>query len=117
MTPFFGSSQACWSISSSPDLLRGARSSVEVCVLAPLLTTILAPLNFTCFSYIDPRVIALFESDRVIELPDAARPVASTLEIELTADNAVLKLPTDTDGDAVRLEIEQRVHALILKAG
>jgi DNA topoisomerase I len=68
-------------------------------------------------SYIDPRVIALFESNRVIELPDAARPVASTLEIELTADNAVLELPTDTDGDAVRLEIEQRVHALILKAG
>ena len=64
-------------------------------------------------SYIDPRVITLFQSDQVIELPEAARPVAFTLEIELAGDNGVVELPTDIDGDAVRLEIEQRVHALL----
>ena len=67
-------------------------------------------------SYIDPRVISLFESDRVIELPESADPVTFTLEIELAGDNAVMELPTDIDGDAVRLEIEQRVQALILEA-
>jgi DNA topoisomerase IB len=67
-------------------------------------------------SYIDPRVITLFQSDQVIELPEAARPVAFTLEIELAGDGVVMELPTDIDGDAVRLEIEQRVHALLLDA-
>ncbi len=66
-------------------------------------------------SYIDPRVITLFQSDQVIELPDAARPVRFTLEIEPAGDNVVVELPTDVDGDAVRLEIEQRVHALLLE--
>ena len=65
-------------------------------------------------SYIDPRVITLFESDRVIELPEA-RPAAFALEIELAGDD-VVDLPTDIDGDAVRLKIEQRVHALLLAA-
>jgi DNA topoisomerase IB len=67
-------------------------------------------------SYIDPRVITLFQSDQVIELPHAARPVAFTLEIEPAGDNVVVELPTDVDGDAVRPEIERRVHALLLKA-
>ena len=68
-------------------------------------------------SYIDPRLITLFQSDRVIELPETARPVASTLEIELAGDDAVVELPTDIDGDAVRLEVEQRVRALLMTAG
>ncbi len=67
-------------------------------------------------SYIDPRVIALFQSDQVIELPEAAPPAAFTLEIELAGDDAVVELPTDVDGDAPRLEIEHRVHALLLTA-
>ncbi len=68
-------------------------------------------------SYIDPRVITLFESHQVIEVPEASRPGASTLEIELDGDDVVVELPTDVDGDAVRLEIEQRVHALLMAAG
>lgn len=64
-------------------------------------------------SYIDPRVIMLFESDQVIEPPDAAGPVAFTLEIELAGGDVVVELPTDVDGDAVRLRAEQRVRALL----
>ena len=67
-------------------------------------------------SYIDPRVIALFESDLVIELPEAAGPTAFTVEIELTGGDVVVELPTDSDGGAVRLEIEQRVQELLLTA-
>jgi DNA topoisomerase IB len=65
-------------------------------------------------SYIDPRVITLFQNDQVIELPEATRPAASTLEVELAGGEVAVELPTDTDGDGVRLEIEQRVHALLL---
>jgi len=65
-------------------------------------------------SYIDPRVIALFEDDRVIELPQQAPPAAFALEVELSDTATVLELPTDVDGDAVRLETERRVHALLL---
>jgi DNA topoisomerase IB len=68
-------------------------------------------------SYVDPRVITLFERDQVIELPDAARPRAFTLEIELAGGDVAVELPTDVDGDAVRLEIEKRVQALLLAAG
>ena len=68
-------------------------------------------------SYIDPRVITLFESGRVIELPRPARPVAAALEIDLPGNDVVVELPTDIDGDAARLEIEQRVRALLLGAG
>jgi DNA topoisomerase IB len=68
-------------------------------------------------SYIAPRVITLFQSDQVIELPEVARPVEFTLEIELAGRDVVVELPTDVDGDAVRLEIEERVHALLLAAG
>ena len=67
-------------------------------------------------SYIDPRVITLFQSDQVIELPEPTRPVAFTLEIELAGDNVFVEMPTDIDGDAVRLEVERGVHALLLKA-
>ncbi len=67
-------------------------------------------------SYIDPRVIRLFQSDRVIELPEATRPVKSALQIELAGDGVVMELPTDVDGDAVRLEIEKRVRALLTAA-
>ena len=66
-------------------------------------------------SYIDPRVITLFESDRVIEVPEAAHPGAFALEVELGGAHGVLVLPTDVDGDAVRLEIEERVRALLLE--
>jgi DNA topoisomerase IB len=68
-------------------------------------------------SYIDPRVITLFESDQVIQLPEAERPVTVTLEIELPHEEVAVQLPTDIDGDAIRLEIERRVHALLLAAG
>jgi len=68
-------------------------------------------------SYIDPRVITRFENGEVIELPRAAPPVASTLEIEVPGGDVVVELPTDIDGDAPRLEIEERVHALLLTAG
>ena len=68
-------------------------------------------------SYVDPRVITLFESDQVIELPEATRPMVSAVEIELPGDDVVLELPTNIDGDAVRLEIEKRVRALLLTAG
>jgi DNA topoisomerase I len=67
-------------------------------------------------SYIDPRVIALFDGDRVIELPEAAPPAALTLEIELAGGDVIVELPTDVEGDAVRLEIEQRVLALLTNA-
>ena len=67
-------------------------------------------------SYIDPRVIRLFQSDRVIELPEATRPVKSALQIELAGDGVVMELPTDVDGDAARLEIEKRVRALLTAA-
>jgi DNA topoisomerase IB len=68
-------------------------------------------------SYIDPRVITLFESGEVIELPDAPPPAASALEIELPGGDVVVELPTQIDGDAVRVKIEQRVQELLLAAG
>jgi DNA topoisomerase I len=67
-------------------------------------------------SYIDPRVVALFDSGQVVELPDAAPKAASTLEIESAGGEVVVELPTDVDGDGVRLEVEERVRALLLTA-
>ena len=67
-------------------------------------------------SYIDPRVITLFQGDRVIEVPEAARPRVFTLEVEAGGEAGVMELPTDVDGDGVRLEIEQRVRALLQSA-
>jgi DNA topoisomerase IB len=62
-------------------------------------------------SYIDPRVIDRFEHDSVIELPDEA---AVPMRIESADGGVTIELPTDVDGDAVRLEIEQRVHRLLM---
>ena len=67
-------------------------------------------------SYIDPRVITLFRSDRVIEVPETAQPGVFALEVELGGEDGVVQLPTDVDGDAVRLGIEQRVYALLQAA-
>ena len=68
-------------------------------------------------SYIDPRVITLFESDRVIEVPEGAQPGTFTLEIELGGADRIVQLPTEVDGDSARLEIEQRVRALLQTEG
>jgi DNA topoisomerase IB len=67
-------------------------------------------------SYIDPRVITLFQSDRVIEVPDAPRPETFALEVQVGGKDGVVELPTDVDGDAVRLEVERRVRALLQAA-
>jgi len=64
-------------------------------------------------SYIDPRVIKRFEEGVVIDLPDPAPDAASAEHIESTDDGLVVQMPTDVDGDAARLEIEQRVSALL----
>jgi DNA topoisomerase IB len=66
-------------------------------------------------SYIDPRVIRLFEDGVVIELPHGV-PAAPDLWIEATDDGVVIELPTDVDGDAVRLQLEHRVHELLSAA-
>jgi DNA topoisomerase I len=64
-------------------------------------------------SYIDPRVIDLFEQGVVIELPDTVPAAAAPLLIESADDGVVIQLPTDVDGDAARLELEQRVLQLL----
>ena len=43
--------------------------------------------------------------------------MAFTLEVELAGGDVVVELPTDVEGDAVRLEIERRVHTLLLATG
>jgi DNA topoisomerase IB len=64
-------------------------------------------------SYIDPRVIAAFEDRTTIELP-ARMPLAVVpLGIDAGADGVVVELPCGVDGDAARLEIEQRVLDLL----
>jgi DNA topoisomerase IB len=64
-------------------------------------------------SYIDPRVISLFEEGLVIDLPDRSPAAAVPLQIESTDDGVVIELPTEVDADSVRLEIEQRVCDLL----
>ena len=64
-------------------------------------------------SYIDPRVISWFDQGVVIDLPDRTPAAAPALRIESTSDGGVLEIPTDVDGDAVRLEVEQRVCDLL----
>ena len=63
-------------------------------------------------SYIDPRVITLFENDVVIELPDASSPPAVPMRID--GDEVVVELPTDVDEDAIRLDVEHRVRELLV---
>jgi DNA topoisomerase IB len=64
-------------------------------------------------SYIDPRVIAAFEHDLVIDVPDARSPADVAMRVETSGNGVVLELPTDVDEDAVRLDIEGRVRALL----
>jgi hypothetical protein len=67
-------------------------------------------------SYIDPRVIALYEDGAVIELPaDLATP-AVPLRLETGEDGIVIELPTDVDGDLVRSDVERRVRELLQRA-
>ena len=67
-------------------------------------------------SYIDPRVIDLFDAGTVVELPDGAPLASAPLEVETAEEGVVMELPTDVHGDAVRLEIETRVRELLLAA-
>ncbi|HWF35369.1 MAG TPA: DNA topoisomerase IB [Solirubrobacteraceae bacterium] len=67
-------------------------------------------------SYIDPRVIALFDDGQVIDLSEGASPASVPLRVECAEDSVVIELPTDVDGDALRLEIEQRVRGLLMGA-
>jgi DNA topoisomerase I len=65
-------------------------------------------------SYIDPRVIAAFDHDVVIDVPDARSPAGAEMRVEAESGNdVVLELPTDVDEDALRLDIERRVRALL----
>jgi DNA topoisomerase-1 len=66
-------------------------------------------------SYIDPRVIASFEDDVVIEVPDGGSPAAVEMRIEGMGNDVVLELPTHVDEDAVRLDIERRVCELLAR--
>jgi DNA topoisomerase IB len=68
-------------------------------------------------SYIDPRVISLFEDGVVIELPEDARVAPAALRVEAGPDCVAVELPTDVDGDPLRLETEQRVRELLLSSG
>jgi DNA topoisomerase IB len=64
-------------------------------------------------SYIDPRVIDLYENGVVVELPPGLPPAAVPLRIDAGADGIIIELPTEVDGDALRLEVERRVLALL----
>ncbi len=64
-------------------------------------------------SYIDPRVISRFEEGVVIDLADRTPAAAAPLRIESTADGIVIEMPTDVDGDAIRLETERQVWDLL----
>jgi DNA topoisomerase I len=64
-------------------------------------------------SYIDPRVIERFEDGSVIELPGRASSLSLPVWIEVEDKDVVLELPTDVDGDAVRVGVERRVQALL----
>ena len=66
-------------------------------------------------SYIDPRVIALFEDDVVIEIPDGRSPTAVEMRVEASGTDVVLELPTDIDEDAVRVDVERRVCELLAR--
>ncbi|MEA2196389.1 MAG: hypothetical protein QOJ25_440 [Solirubrobacteraceae bacterium] len=67
-------------------------------------------------SYIDPRVIELFDAGSVVELPKNAPLSSGPLRVESAKDCVVIELPTDVHGDPARLELEQRVRGLLLAA-
>jgi DNA topoisomerase IB len=67
-------------------------------------------------SYIDPRVIDLFEDGVVIDLPEGPSPPAVPVRIAGSSDEVVIELPTDVDEDAIRLDVEHRVHELLVGA-
>jgi hypothetical protein len=67
-------------------------------------------------SYIDPRVIDLFQDGVVIDLPEGPSVPAGPIRIEPSSDEVVIELPTDVDEDAIRLDIEHRVHELLVRA-
>jgi DNA topoisomerase-1 len=64
-------------------------------------------------SYIDSRVIAAYEDGDVIALPAGMGDSAMPLRIEAGDDGVIVELPCDVDADALRLEIEDRVLALL----
>jgi DNA topoisomerase I len=65
-------------------------------------------------SYIDPRVIEAYGNGAVVELPPAPAVDAVPLRIAAGPDGmVVVELPTDVDGDAVRVEVERRVLDLL----
>jgi DNA topoisomerase IB len=64
-------------------------------------------------SYIDPRVIDAYEDGVVIDLPARGRGTAVPLRIEVADGGVVVELPTDVDGDRLRLDVERRVRELL----
>jgi DNA topoisomerase IB len=65
-------------------------------------------------SYVDPRIIDAFGDGTVVALPDGAPQDAVALRVAAADDGTVLvELPTEVDGDAVRLEVERRVLDLL----
>ena len=66
-------------------------------------------------SYIDPRVIAAFEDDVVVDIPDVPSAAAVEMRVEASGDEVVLELPTDVDENAVRVDIERRVCELLVR--
>jgi DNA topoisomerase IB len=64
-------------------------------------------------SYIDPRVIDAFAQGTTIDLPDDIPDGAVPVRIEAGDDGVVIELPTQVDGDAIRLEVERRVRDLL----
>jgi DNA topoisomerase IB len=67
-------------------------------------------------SYIDPRVIELYEDGVVVDLPADLQPTAVPLRIETEQDGIVVELPTDVDGDLVRIDVERRVREMLQRA-
>jgi DNA topoisomerase IB len=67
-------------------------------------------------SYIDPRVVELYEEGKVIELPADLPDAAVPLRIEAGRDGVIIELPTDVDGDELRSEVERRVRELLESA-
>jgi hypothetical protein len=67
-------------------------------------------------SYIDPRIVELYEEGKVIELPTDLPYAAVPLRIEAGRDGVIIELPTDVDGNELRMEVERRVRELLQSA-